>query len=150
MSRIVHFFQLRMLPPGVNLALLLLRLGCGLSLLLLHGWAKLTSYSALSAKFADPWGLGSATTLGLSIFAEVVCSALLVIGLFTRFAALVCAINLAAALYYVHHLRLAGENNGELAFVYLLGFLAILFAGPGRFAVDSQIGRPREVSAVER
>jgi putative oxidoreductase len=142
MSRLVYFFQLRMLPPGVNLALLVLRLGFGLALLLLHGWSKLTGYSAIQSQFPDPWGLGAPTTLALAIFAEVICAGLVAIGLFTRFGALVCTINMAAAFYHGHGMRLTGENNGEMAFLYLLGFVAILLAGPGRFAIDSAIGAP--------
>lgn len=139
MSRIVHFFQLRMLPPGVNLALLVVRLGFGLGLLLLHGWSKLTGYSTMKSEFPDPWGIGSPAMLALVVFAEVGCAILIVLGLFTRFAALVCVITMAGAFWYGHGGRLTGENNGEMAFLYLLGFLAILLAGPGRFALDGRI-----------
>jgi putative oxidoreductase len=149
MSRIVHFFQLRMLPPGANLALLVLRLGFGLCLFLLHGWSKLTGYSAMGPGFSDPWGLGGPTTLALVIVAEVGCALLVVLGLFTRLAALVCAINMAGAFYYGHGARLTGEANGEMAFLYLLGFLAILFAGPGRFAIDGQIAATSAVAPAK-
>ena len=58
-------------------------------LLLLHGWMKISMYGAMSQKFVDPFGIGSPASLALSIFAEAVCSSLIVVGLFTRFAAFV-------------------------------------------------------------
>lgn len=142
MNRIVHLLQLRMLPPGINLGLLVLRLGLGLSLLWLHGWGKLTGFTTMAPGFADPWGIGSGTTLGLVVFAEFFCAALVVLGLFTRFAALVSMIGMAGAFWYGHGARLTGEGNGELAFLYLVGFFVLLLTGPGRYALDNRFHRP--------
>jgi len=36
----------------------------------------------------------------------------------------------------VHHFRFSGPGGGELPWVYMGGFLAVFFAGPGRFSVD--------------
>ena len=138
---IVRLLRLDFLPRSVDAGLLVLRLSLGLSLLLLHGVSKLTGFSQMSGKFPDPLGVGSPASLALAIFAEVVCSCLIAVGLFTRFAAAVLAINMATAFALVHKLALSGPGSGELAFVYLAGSMTLLFAGAGRFSVDAQLGR---------
>jgi putative oxidoreductase len=140
MARMLKLFDLPFVPRSVDLALLLLRVWAGTPLLLLHGWGKLATYSERSGRFADPFGIGSPASLALSVFAEVVCAALVALGLFTRFAAAVCAINLAVAFSYAHGGALTGPRNGELALIYLGTFLAILLAGAGRFSLDARRG----------
>jgi uncharacterized membrane protein YphA (DoxX/SURF4 family) len=34
-----------------------------------------------------------------------------------------------------------GEGSGEMAFIYLAGFVALLIAGPGRYSFDHYILR---------
>lgn len=140
MKNLINFLTLRSVPASPDLGLLVLRLGFALSLFGLHGWGKLTNFSNMGPNFADPWGLGGSFTLALAVFAEVVCAGLVALGLFTRLSALVCVINMLAAFVIVHGGRLAGQNNGELAFTYLLAFVVILIAGPGRFALDRRLG----------
>ena len=41
------------------------------------------------------------------------------------------------AFVLVHKMKLTGGFNGELAFIYLAGFVALLIAGPGRYSADS-------------
>ena len=126
------------IPSSVNLGLLALRLWLGLSLLLLHGWGKLSNYQQTAATFPDPLHVGTKLSLGLAIFGEAAGSVLIVLGLFARFGALACAINMAVAFCLVHKLALSGTFNGELAFVYLGGFVALFLAGPGRFSLDAR------------
>src|SRR4051794_12234534 len=116
---IIRLLRLDFLPRSADAGLLVLRLWLGLSLLLLHGLSKLTGFSQMAGKFPDPLGIGSPASLSLAVFAEVVCSCLVALGLFTRFAAAVLAINMATAFLLVHKLALSGPGSGELAFVYL-------------------------------
>lgn len=134
----MKFLRLSFIPLSSDLALLLLRLWLGLSMLLLHGWDKLTGFSAKAGKFPDPIGIGSTASLSLAIFAEVGCAALLIVGFLTRFAALNLAITMGVAFFIQHKMQLTGQNNGELAFIYMAGFLAILFAGSGKFAFERE------------
>lgn len=136
----LRLLQLRFLPTSVDLALLLLRVWFGLALVSLHGWGKLMTYSERAQKFADPFGLGAPASLALSIFGEVVCATLLALGLFTRFAAVACVINMFTAFYFAHGARLTGQGNGELAFMYLGAFVALLLAGGGRYSLDARLG----------
>ena len=129
---------------SADFALLTLRVWLGAYMLVLHGVAKITKFADLSTKFPDPFGIGSKGSLILAIFAEVVCSALLVLGLFTRIAALGNVVTMAIAFFVVHKYVLKpGPGSGELAFIYLAGFVAIFFAGAGRFSLDSKFAAPQ-------
>jgi len=136
----LKLLQLRFLPTSVNLALLVLRIWFAVPLLTLHGWSKLTGFAERSQRFADPFGIGSPTSLALVVFAEVLCSVLLVLGLFTRVAALACGIAMATAFFYAHGARFSGQGNGELPFMFLGAFVALLLAGGGRFSLDARMG----------
>lgn len=134
----MKFLRLSFIPQSSDLALLLLRLWLGLSMLLLHGWGKLTGFSSLASKFPDPLGVGSQISLSLAVFAEVACAALLIVGFLTRFAALMLTVTMAVAFFLQHKMALSGAASGELAFIYLAGFLAILLAGGGKFAFERE------------
>ncbi len=131
----------RFFAPGTgafstHLALLLLRLWLGLTLLFNHGLGKLLNFESMSAKFLNLFGLGSKTSLALAIFGEFLCAALLAVGLLTRFAAFCLVLNMLVAFALVHKMALSGASSGELAFIYLAGFLTLLVAGPGQFSAD--------------
>jgi putative oxidoreductase len=104
-----------------------------------HGLDKLLTFSEKSGGFADPLGIGSTLSLALAVFAEVVCAAMLTIGLFGRLAALGLAITMAVAFFIVHQGALSGEGSGELAFIYLAGSVTLLLAGPGSFSLDTML-----------
>lgn len=136
----MKFLHLNFIPRSSDAALLVVRLWFGGSMLLLHGWGKLANFSAYAGKFADPFGLGKSTSLGLAIFGELVCATLVVLGLFTRAAALVVAITMTTAFWVGHGAKLMGPGNGELAFVYLGAFLALFLGGAGKFSLDAKMG----------
>ena len=140
MKSLLRFLQFNFIPRSPDFALLVLRVWLGLSMLVLHGWGKLTGFRGGASSFPDPLGVGSSLSMGMAVFAEVVCAALLVLGLATRFAALVLIILLVVAFATVHGTRLTGPGNGEMAIIYLAGFLAIFLAGPGRLSVDGKTG----------
>lgn len=121
-----------------ELGLLILRLVLGGSMLLNHGVPKLMKFNELSASFPDPLGVGSKISLCMAIFAEVLCSALLIVGFLTRFAALSLAITMGVAFFLVHKGALSGAQSGELAFIFLTSFVALLFTGAGRWSVDGE------------
>jgi putative oxidoreductase len=119
-----------------SLGLLALRLTLGLAMLLNHGLEKLTHFNAHAATFANPFGIGSAPSLALVTFAETAGAALLVLGLLTRFAALTLVIDLGVAVFMIHK---SASGAGELAFVYLAGYVTLLLAGGGKFSVDKPL-----------
>src|SRR5262245_34965540 len=132
--------HLNFLPRSADLALLLVRVWHGGALLLLHGWGKLTGFSAMSQQFPDPFGIGKTPSLALAVAGELICAALLVLGLFTRIAALGSAATMATAFYHVHGGRFTGQGNGEMAFIYLGVFIALFIAGAGKYSLDARLG----------
>jgi putative oxidoreductase len=137
----MKFLHLNFLPRSPDVALLLLRVWFGTTLLWLHGWNKVANFGTMREKFPDVLGIGSgAANLALAAFGEVVCAALVVVGLFTRIAALGSAITMFVAFWVAHEHRLRGPGNVELAFMFLGGFLALVVAGAGRYSIDARIG----------
>ncbi len=120
-----------------SVGLLILRVGLGVFMAGLHGWGKLTKVANGEMGFADPLGIGEAPSLVLAMSAEFACSILLVLGLFTRLACVPLIATMAVAVFIVH----GGDpwSDKELAYLYLAGYLTLLFAGPGKFSVDALI-----------
>lgn len=121
-------------PISEDFGYLFLRLTAGGTMLWQHGWPKVMHFSDRMDSFADPFGLGSAISLVLIILAEVLCAALVVLGLWTRLAVIPLIIGMAVIAFMVKGDASFGEK--ELALVYLFAFVALLFTGSGRFAVD--------------
>jgi len=132
-----QFIRLGFLPSSADCGLLVLRVWLGLSILLLHGLDKLKAFGGTVDQFAKmgfPKPLAAA-----AIIAEGVCSALLVMGFATRWSAAFLAATMGVAFFHVHKAVLKGEHSGEMAFLYLAGFVAIFVAGPGRWSVDAKL-----------
>ena len=132
--------QLDFLPRSADLALLLLRIYYGLALFLLHGKGKLEAFSTMRTTFYDPLGVGNGTSYFLALIGEVVFPVLIVLGLFTRLAALGSTFGLSVAFFLIHKGQLSGPTSGELAFLYVGAFLALFIAGGGRFSLDARMG----------
>lgn len=124
-----------------SIGLLILRLGAGGMMIYGHGWGKLSRF-AETTQFVDPLGIGPKATFGLVIGAEVVCAALVALGLATRIATipLIIAMSYAA---FIHHASDAFADK-EKALLFLTAFVALLFTGPGRFSADAIFVRRRQ------
>ncbi len=136
----MKLLHLNFIPRSADLGLLALRLWYGLPMLVVHGWAKVTGFQSMAGQFGDPIHIGQTPSLVLSAFAEVVASSLIVLGLFTRAAAIVSAINMGVAFWIVHGHRFSGAPSGEPAYLYLGAAVVLIIAGAGRFSVDAKIG----------
>ena len=132
--------QLSFVPTSTDLGLLILRLWFGVSMAFLHGWPKLSGFSGMADGFPDPLGVGARNSLILAIVGELVCSLLLVLGLFTRIAALGAAITMGIAYGIIHKWALSGPQSGEMAYLYLGVFVVLFITGAGRFSVDGSGG----------
>jgi putative oxidoreductase len=124
-----------------DLALLILRIGLGV-MFLLHGWPKLTGgpdrWAALGRAMGHlgihvwpaAWGLAAAV-------AEFVGGALLLLGLWTRPAALLLAVTMFVAA--VNHLA---EGDGWMGASHAIEdffiLVALVFLGPGRHSIDER------------
>jgi len=116
-----------------ELGLLWLRVSAALFLLFVHGLPKLLDYSHQLTLIEDPFHLGAHLTLGLAIFAEVLCPLLIIAGVLTRLACLPVLSVLLIALVFVHPDW--SLDQGQFAWLLLLLFSAILLAGPGRLSL---------------
>ena len=118
-----------------DVGLLILRVGAG-GLMLVHGVPKLERLMG-GGGFADPIGIGPTPSLALAVFAEVGCSIALALGLLTRLATLPLITTMLVAVLVVH----ADDpwSKKELGLLYLVPYLTLLLAGPGRFAVDAKL-----------
>lgn len=122
----------------ISLALFVLRLVLG-GLMIPHGYQKLISYASQSSSFADPFGIGPAASMALTIFAEFFCAVFIVLGLMTRLACIPLIIAMSVAVFKAHKGEIFGD--GEHAALFLGGFITLLLAGPGKFSLDRLIGK---------
>jgi putative oxidoreductase len=123
---------------------LVLRVTLG-GLLLLHGIAKLRNGIARIAERLSDLGLPDALAY-LVYVGEIAAPALLIVGLWTRPAAAVVAINMVVAVALAHGAQIAqlGRSGGlalELQAFYLLTAIAVALLGAGRYSVGGSAGR---------
>jgi len=128
----------RSMELSASLGRLVLRLTLG-GLLLFHGIAKLHAVPVgimdRIAKVGLPSELGYLVYVG-----EVLAPVLLILGLWTRVAALLVAVNMVVAVLLSHTAQLGdtGRSGGyalELQAFYLFSAVALVFLGGGRFGV---------------
>lgn len=123
-----------------SFGLAILRVGLGL-IMLKHGLDKLTGFNEMRGMNQL---FGSPTDLILVIFAELFCSIFLVLGLFTRFALIPLIITMCVAFFKTHHHLIFTEkceDSGQVALLFLIGYIALLFTGPGKFSIDRMIAK---------
>lgn len=78
--------------------------------------------------------------MGAAAFAELIGGALVLLGLFTRFGALLIAAVMAVAVAGVHWPAFFVQERGfEFPLALLAGALTLLMAGGGRWSVDSRL-----------
>jgi len=112
----------------VDISLLLLRLYVGFAMFYGHGLRKFNKLLGdEEITFADPFGIGPAPSLALAVFAEVFCSVLIVLGLFTRWATIPLIITMLVAWLMVH----SGDPFGdqELPVFYLVSYIVLFLQG---------------------
>lgn len=127
-----------------SIGLLIYRVVFGGFMLFGHGWGKLMSFSEKAATFPDPLGIGNELSMASAVFCEVICSALVVLGLATRVAVLPLVFTMVIAAFVVHGgdpFFMAGGASKEPALIYLFAFALLFFTGPGCFSADTLIGQ---------
>ena len=127
------FLQLKFIPVNPDLGLLVLRLWLGASMIILHGLPKLKKIMKGDFNFSDHLHIGSKTTVILATSVELLGSAFLILGFLGRPAALALAVAMGIAFGIWHEWNL---RVGELAYVYLAGFITIFLAGTGKYGID--------------
>ncbi|MCD8102438.1 MAG: DoxX family protein [Alistipes sp.] len=124
---------------GHDAGILLLRLFAG-GLLIRHGIQKVENFDALSTTFADPVGMGSKLSLILIILAEIGGSALVVLGLLTRPAALAVVFGMFVAAFFSYPGPFSMKSS-EMPILYLAMFTVLAVTGGGRYSADEAVRR---------
>jgi putative oxidoreductase len=112
-----------------------LRIVSGL-LFLQHGLVKHFSFP-----MAFPRPIDTLSMLWFAGGIEIIGGTLLIIGLFSRWAAFVCS-GLMAFAYFIGHAPRSWspiQNTGNLAILYCFVFFYIFFAGPGPWSLDAKL-----------
>ena len=93
---------------------------------------KPTNFERMSQHFPKPLHIGPIPSLIFALISDAICSILVVLGLGTRWAALLVFINIFVALSFVHHFQFFGRgaDHGEAVVLYLGAFLALAIMGP--------------------
>lgn len=141
---------------SLSLGLLVLRLGIG-GYMLTHGIGKLEMLLS-GQTIGDPIGLGPTLSTILVTLGEFGGSILVMVGLATRFTALLPLCSMLVAAFVVHasnpwtmqgayelfaaH-QVSSTASKEPALLYGIVFLALVLTGGGRFSVDAYIARRR-------
>jgi putative oxidoreductase len=132
------------MPAAADAGRLVLRIVLAI-LLLFHGVSKVIGgvgfITGMVAKAGLPAGLGYLVYIG-----EVVAPALILIGLYTRIAALIVVVNMVVALLLVHtgqffSLSDTGGWALELQGMYLGSAVALALLGAGRYSIGGAGGR---------
>ena len=116
----------------------ILRIVAGL-MFMLHGTQKMLSFPDPSMP-VNPNGPLYLKAAGII---ELVCGALIALGLLTSIAAIIASGEMAVAYFKAH----APDgfwptlNHGEMAVLYCFIFLYLAFAGPGPWSIDAMIKR---------
>jgi putative oxidoreductase len=115
----------------------ILRIVSGL-IFLAHGTQKLLSFpggerAGSGLAFDNPGAFAGAI--------ELVCGALIAIGLFTRPAAFIASGTMAVAYWMAHAPQnfFPVNNGGDAAILYCFVFLYLVFAGPGPWSADAAL-----------
>ena len=126
----------RMDRQKVSLGLLLLRLAGGALLIL----GRAGTWSAMlhpnRAAFTDPFGVGGEFFWFLTIFSELLCTVLVMLGVFTRFTAVPPAVVMLVTAYALPY---GTEwDLRQVHLLYALPFLALAVTGAGDYSIDGR------------
>ena len=134
-----RFLLLKAIPTRPNCGLLALRLTSGLLLFLRHGTEKLLHFQTMAAHFPDPLHIGVLPSLIFATLSDGICSVLVVLGLATRWVALIIFVNIGTAWIFVHHHVLSGPqgDHGEMMVLYLAAMATLFLTGAGSHSLDA-------------
>ncbi len=129
------FFRIDPNPTNLDLALLIARVGISASMLT-HGLPKLMMlFGEGPIQFPGVMGMGAELSLVLAVFAEVLCSILIIVGLGTRLASIPLIVTMVIAVFMIH----AADPYAvkEMGLLYLLAYVVFFLLGSGKYSVDA-------------
>jgi putative oxidoreductase len=100
-----------------------------------HGFPKFYKLMAGGdIQFRDVFGMGPAVSMSLAVFAEVICSTFVLIGLGTRLATIPLIFTMLVAAFVAHGDDPFGKK--ELPLLYLFIYITVLILGSGKYSID--------------
>ncbi len=138
-----YLFSTKINLKSLDFILLLVRIAVA-AFMLTHGYPKLMKlFAGGEIRFADPFGFGMTFSLILAVFAEFLCSILIGMGIGTRLATIPLIITMFVAAFIAHGADPFGKK--EMALLYLVIYVFLLFTGSGKFSVDYLISRKSKI-----
>lgn len=135
-----------------SLGLLFLRMSIGLMMLIGHGIPKIGKFEQAKDGWTVPeiWPLSMMSppvSMIMTIFAEVGCAGLIVLGLATRPAAFILGFAMVVGAFQVHAddpFFLGGGASKEPAILYLIPCLMLVITGAGILSVDRLVYKEKK------
>jgi len=135
----INLFEIKRNENYLSIIILIIRILIA-TLMISHGLSKLNMLIAGGQiDFPDPLGVGKTASLSLAVFAEVICSFFIFIGLATRLATLPLIITMLVAVFVIHGADPIDVK--EMGILYLLFYVLLLVTGSGKFSVDNLISK---------
>ena len=135
----INLFEIKRNENYLSIIILVIRVLIA-SLMISHGLSKLNMLLAEGdIQFPDPLGVGKTASLTLAVFAEVICSFFIFLGLATRLATLPLIITMLIAVFVIHSADPIDVK--ELGILYLLFYVLLLVTGSGKFSIDYLISK---------
>ncbi|ANE49200.1 DoxX family protein [Flavisolibacter tropicus] len=142
MKRIINVGQT---SNKIDVALLLARVAIAI-MMLTHGLPKMVHlFSGDPIQFPAVMGMSPEVSLGLTVFAEVICSILLLVGFTTRLAAIPLMITMLVAVLVIHSADAFAQK--EMALHYLVAYIVLFIAGSGKYSIDYLLQRKLSIRA---
>ncbi|GEN74612.1 DoxX family protein [Chryseobacterium hagamense] len=126
-----------------DIALLVVRVFIGFAMLS-HGFPKLQMLIEGKSDFYNFLGMGPQLSLGLTVFAEFVCSIFLILGLFSRIALGFLIFTMVIAGFVVHSADPFAKQ--EMSLLYLAVYLLLMVFGAGKVSVDYMIEKRKRAN----
>ena len=124
---------------NTNIILLIVRLLFSGLMIINHGlqyFMQLWPFNDISVSTKTIFGLSTLFTAILFFIGEFLAPLFVLLGYYTKLSSLVCMLTMTIAIILTH------SNNpfteGELALLYLVGFLIIFLMGPGKYSINNK------------
>ncbi|HYK77453.1 MAG TPA: DoxX family protein [Daejeonella sp.] len=118
----------------IDISLLIVRIAIA-AMMLTHGLPKFAQFfNEGPVQFIGVFGMSASFSLALTVFAEVLCSVLILMGLGTRLATIPLIITMLVAVLYIH-----GSDpfvKQEMGLHYLLVYVLLFLTGSGKYSMD--------------
>lgn len=118
-----------------NTGMLLFRVSVSLQLIVVHGLKKIGIGTGVAESVPNPFRFPDWFNESFAIAANLVFPLFVIVGFYTRFAAIpILAVTLSG--YFIVHWK-DPLLISDIPFMYSLSFLLIAFCGPGKYSFDN-------------